>query len=393
MMPRDEYGVYTDIIFSPPGTTARANPGQLYETEYNFNSEIIRQRMARLPSVQEKLMLLVDYVATVNPKEGEHLRRYISELSEQGIRDLLEDTDKNGIYLVQPPFMNSISIKNLEAVYTKFKIAPGPVTIKQVFKNFITGLMIENNKLPVKKTDISLDSGKVKEIEYFDTASVKDIKGNSIGKVFPSDFDNGAERVLNKYFVVPDLKNEGAYYISYKGEIKQPGKAPDGKDAVKFNRVRAFRNGEGFLIREYQSQRPVVIGKKYIIVLKQNPDDKFSVRSLGSTNQVGIPNKPGKQTSLMSPYSKSSIRNGEMENDNFYIRIAPEIVHRYMATHSLNPKMIEAMAVMLATEDPLAFHDLPIRSEDIKDDAPALMLHATLFSMGIEIKPIYKERE
>jgi hypothetical protein len=146
-------------------------------------------------------------------------------------------------------------------------------------------------------------------------------------------------------------------------------------------------------VREYKSQQPVVIGKKYIIVLKQNPDDKFSVRSLGSTNQVGIPNKPGKQINLMSPYSRSSIRNGEMENDNLFITNPPETVHRYMATHSTNPQMIEAMAVMLLTEDPMTFHDIPIKSEDIKDNAPALMLHSILFSIGIQIVPIYKKKE
>jgi hypothetical protein len=95
----------------------------------------------------------------------------------------------------------------------------------------------------------------------------------------------------------------------------------------------------------------------------------------------------------MSPYSKSSIRNGEMENDNFFIRLPPEIVHRYMATHSTNPQMIEAMATMLLTEDPLTFHNVPIRSEDIKNDAPALMLHSILFSIGIQIKPIYKKEK
>jgi hypothetical protein len=55
--------------------------------------------------------------------------------------------------------------------------------------------------------------------------------------------------------------------------------------------------------------------------------------------------------------------------------------------------MIEAMATMLLTEDPLEFHDVPIKSEDIKDDAPALMLHAILYSIGIQIKPIYKKKE
>jgi len=135
----------------------------------------------------------------------------------------------------------------------------------------------------------------------------------------------------------------------------------------------------------------VIIGRKHYLLLKQTPDDKFSVRSLGSTNQVGIPNKPGKQGNLMSPYSKSAIRNGEMESDNLFTRVNHEMVHRYIATHSTNPEMRERLNVMLLTEDPLELHDIPIRSEDIKDDVPAVMLHASLFSIGIEIKPIYSK--
>jgi hypothetical protein len=398
MMPRDIYGVIADIIFSPPGTTARANPGQLYETEYNFCSEVIRQRIHALPTTNEKLGLLIDYVTTVNNKEGTALHQYIRGLSEAGVQDFLRDVDKNGIYLVQPPFMNTIAIDNLAGVYHKFKIAPDLITVKQEFRNTVTGILLENTKVPLRKANISLDKNIERNIEYLDNTKIRDIQGKPIGMVSPFDFKEGENSITPDYFIGPDFHgNKESYFITSKnGFMKSQENVSTTlrttTQAASFAPVKAFKNAEGFLVREYQSQRPVVTGKKYILVLKQNPDDKFSVRSLGSTNQVGIPNKPGKQTNLMSPYSKSSIRNGEMENDNFFIRIDHEYVHRYMATHSTNPEMIEAMAVMLATEDPLTFHDLPIRNEDIKNDAPALMFHATLFSIGVQIKPIYKEK-
>jgi hypothetical protein len=391
-MPKDKYGNITDIIFSPPSTVARANPGQLYEIEYNFAADVIRYRMKNISTVQEKLSLLIDFVTTVNFKEGEALKQYIANLSDKAIYDFLADVDTNGIYMVQPPFQGTISINNLEAVYKKFKIAPDYITVRREFKDPFTGILLENTSVPLRKANISLDKTQVKEIEYLDTTKIKDIYGKPIDMVTPFDIKGDEKYVETKNTIFPDLNQDGVYYISNNGTFNTYNTVSK-TDGVSFNEVKAYMGSDGFLIREYKSQRPVVIGKKYILVLKQNPDDKFSVRSLGSTNQVGIPNKPGRQVNLMFPYSKSSIRNGEMENDNFFIRIAPELVHRYMATHSTNPKMIEAMATMLLTEDPLTFHDIPIRSEDIKDDAPALMLHAILYSIGIQIKPIYKKKE
>ena len=119
----------------------------------------------------------------------------------------------------------------------------------------------------------------------------------------------------------------------------------------------------------------------------------YVIISLGSTNQVGIPNKPSKQINMMSPYSKSAIRNGEMESDNLFTRLDPDIVHRYMATHSTNPYMIEMLGKMLLTKDPLQVHDLELDDDEIYDDVPAVMFHSYLYSIGIEIQPIYKKEK
>jgi hypothetical protein len=391
-MPKDMYGNVTDIIFSPPSTVARANPGQLYETEYNFISEVIRKRMNLLPTVNEKLYLLIQFMLIVNKEEGEALQTYISRLNDIQKREFTDDIDANGIYIIQPPFMGTISIKNLEQLYNTFNVHPGPITIQCEFKDKYTGLLIENKKIPIRKANLALNKNEDKPYEYIYSGGIKDVTGKALTDVTPFDFKEDEDYIQSKYMVVPNyMMNE--FYLT-DASLKQQIPITQIKKNEQFSvkKVRAYINQNGFLVREYQSKSPIVIGKKYIMVLKQNPDDKFSARSLGSTNQVGIPNKPDKRTNLMSPYSKSSIRNGEMENDNFFIRIPPELVHRYVSTHSTNPRMIEAMATMLLTEDPLTFHNIPIKNEDIKDDIPALMLHATLFSMGIQIIPIYKKK-
>jgi hypothetical protein len=386
-MPRDKYGTVTDIIFSPPGTVARANPGQLYETEYNFQAEIIRQRMRQINNIPDKINLLLNYMSLVDIKQGNYLDWYLSTLSDNEKIKFIDDIDRNGIYIVQPPFQGTISIENLETIYNKFDIAPGPITITREFKDTKTGIMLENTLAKVKKVNTSIDKSVIRETEFIDTGDIKDIYGQPFDMVTPFDIKNDKEYVAkdDHLNIIPSAAGVGEYYA-----------VSNDYCTIKKNslqKVKAYLNADGFLMREFVSKNSVVIGKKYILVLKQNPDDKFSVRSLGSTNQVGIPNKPGRQINLLSPYSKSSIRNGEMENDNLFITTNPEIVHRYMATHSTNPAMVEAMAVMLLTEDPLTFHDIPIKSKDIKDDAPALMLHSTLFSIGIQIKPIYKTKE
>jgi hypothetical protein len=393
-MPKDIYGRVADIIFSSSGTTARSNPGQWYEVEYNFASDVIALRLRNMKSLADKIKLIVTYITLVNPKEGQALSQHLGNLSEGALIDFFKDIDKNGIYIIQPPFAGNISIKNLEAVYKNFNISPHPISFQQEFSDTTTGILLENSKVPITKYNMSLDKKEEKPVEFLDIGSIKDINGKSLGSMTPFDYKGNEQFGENPYMVVPDFNDKDNYYLYVNNKNTKIDNIPNKKmqnAGVAFTPVKAFIDERGFLIREYQSERPVVIGKKYIIVLKQNPDDKFSVRSLGSTNQVGIPNKPGKQISLMSPYSKPSIRNGEMENDNLFIMIPPELVHRYMATHSINPKMIEAMAKMLLTEDPMEFHNLPIKSEDIKDDAPALMFHSILFSIGVQIKPIYKE--
>ena len=80
-----------------------------------------------------------------------------------------------------------------------------------------------------------------------------------------------------------------------------------------------------------------------------------------------------------------------MDNDVNFCRIDPEIENRFMATHSVNPELCEALGEMLLTEDPFKAHDLPIKNEDIKDNVPALLVHSALYSIGREVGDIYED--
>ena len=216
---------------------------------------------------------------------------------------------------------------------------------------------------------------------------------NKIG-ASPFDFKDGEEYV--------DTDN-GIYPIIDENDEMQ-FKAMSAREAMKndfesmfpkeqFAEVEAFYDEDGFLVRKYRSFNTAIIGRKYYMILKQIPDEKFSARSLGTINQICVPNKPGKQSNSMFPFSKNSIRFGNMENDNLFLRMDPLLVHRFFATQSVNPELSEKLATMLLTEDPTQSHNLPIKSEDIANDAPAILFHAALFSIGIQITPIYEEYE
>ena len=385
-MPRDEFGNVADIILSPPGTIARANPGQLYEQEYNFIAGEVSKRIGKLSTLEEKEALLLSFVTDSNEKEGQQLAKYLHSHSMKDKLQMFSDIEQDGIILVEEPFGGTIKLDNVEYLYNKYHITPGKVTMKREFRDNITGLPLNNAalKLTPQEDMTGLD------ISFIDPNSNGPLKAG----VNPFDIKGTKDEYIEKQDgVVPVMTSDGkieyhAFAHKYLEDMmsgktfEQTMKADDS--------VKAEINDEGHLVRTYKSINPVVIGKKYYIVLKQNPDDKFSVRSLGTTNQVGVPNKPGRQNNLMSPYSKSAIRSGEMEQDNYYVRIDNEMVHRFIATHSTNPEMREKLATMLLTEDPMELHDLDISSEDIENDVPALEFHATLFSIGMEIRPIYE---
>jgi hypothetical protein len=246
------------------------------------------------------------------------------------------------------------------------------------FKDTTTKLPLENQSSMI--IDKDYDTGN----EYLDPRSINARQLGNVEGLSPFDINKGEQYVDLKYGFAPNTDGTISRVVSNYKPLRV--NTPEG-----IKEVSAYMNSAGLLVRRYTSMNRVVIGKQYYMLLKQMPDEKFSARSIGSTNQIGVPNKPGKQTKQMAPYAKSAIRQGEMENDCNFIRVPNEIVHRYMSTCSQNPELREKLAKMLLTEDPFKMHDLPIEDEDIKDDVTALMFHSTLYSIGIQIDPIYKE--
>jgi len=383
-MPRDELGNVADLILSPPGVIARANPGQLYEQEYNFIADTIAKRITALPTIQAKEALLVEFVMDSNTNEGKELIKFLKGKNPAEKIQFFKDIDDHGILLAKEPFDGQITPDKLENLYVKYKVAPTSVLICREFNDNMTALPLQNivkakeaAGFVTPQTEIGLNKRQL------------DIEQRNKG-VTPFDVAKKEKYSSNNMAVAPDGLGGFDTIDLYKYRSNQQFNQ---KKAVPGTCVKAWINSEGNLVRQYKSFNPVIIGRKYYMLLKQMPDEKFSARSVGSTNQVGVPNKTGKQSKLMSPYAKNAIRLCEMDNDVNFCRVDPEIENRFMATHSVNPELCEKLGTMLLTEDPFELHDLPIKNEEICNNVPALMLHAALYSIGREIEDVYEGEE
>lgn len=383
-MPRDELGNVADLILSPPGVIARANPGQLYEQEFNFIAGEVAKRIVALPTIQAKEALLTQFITDFNQTEGQKLVELLRTKNPAEKLAFFDDVAKNGIILCKEPFDKVITPNKLELLYTKYKVAPTSVLICREFNDNMTALPLVN----IAKAKVDANGYVVPQNDLGTNARQLDIGHKNKG-VSPFDIKKGEKYVTAGIGAAPDGKGgyDSVDLYNYKSQNYAPAKAAPGSC------VKAWINSEGKLVRQYKSFNQVIIGRKYYMLLKQMPDEKFSARSVGSTNQIGVPNKTGKQSKLMSPYAKNAIRLCEMDNDVNFCRVDPEIENRFMATHSVNPELCEQLGMMLLTEDPFELHDLPIKNEDIKDNAPALMLHAALYSIGREIGDVYEGEE
>lgn len=392
-MPRDKFGNVADMVVSPPSCIARANVGQEYEPEYMFIADEVGKRIVNLwksGKQEAAIKLLLEFFDYAQPNEAAKLREFIAKPNSVArVAEMMDDIEKHGIILIEEPFDGNISPENLMGLYTKFKIHPDKVIVAREFKDTTTFLPLGNNNVAQQQ-------------------NIKNYAAEANSKLDNHLFVNGAEAFngvtpFDKY--IKPQQHKGYTEVPVTNMI---GKTADGKIKVieKLDEaahtklmaklsdsvVNAYIDEEsGLLIREFESENPVVIGKKYYVLLKQMPDEKFSARSMGNVNQLGIPTKSGKQSKQYTPFSTNPIRSGEMESDNLFTRLDPEIVHRYMATHSTNPALCEKLGEMLLTSDPFKLHDLDIKDEEICDDVPAIMFHTCMYMCGIEIHPIYEK--
>lgn len=364
LMPVDEYGVRAEVVLSPPGVVSRANIGQSYEHEINFISDHVTRLMRATNTLDKKYKLFQKYLNKIQPRQGIDFKSYWDSLSIPNQASVITEIEEKGIFIHQAPFGDNLKYEMLKELYKEWGAKPTKLRIRRLFRDNATSRFISRQSLKAPET----------------IRTVEPVIDYSITPFEEDGFEEEDGYVFQKGYWVPDFLNEnkGNPMFEIDPDIKF---IPKEKAAEKTS---AYIDSAGSLVREYVSQREVIIAEKYIIVLKHVPDGKFSARALGTTNPLGLPNKTSK-TELGGSHSTTPIRCGEMEIHNMLIRANPEIVHRHIATTATNPTLRMKLAEMLINEDPLKAHDLPVISEHIENDIPAKQLQALMFCIGLEI--------
>ncbi len=137
-----------------------------------------------------------------------------------------------------------------------------------------------------------------------------------------------------------------------------------------------------FGIQGKEIMRPVVIGSKYMYLLKQTSNKNFSARSTGRTDKKQVPAKSNDKKSNLSPYSRSPIKIGETHN-LFAAVSGLTIAEHNLFTRSSPIARKSLDRILKAEGDPFAIAKLKV--EDNFTNINADILEAYLKGIGIHL--------
>ena len=363
MMPIDEYGERAEVILSPPGVVSRANVGQNYEHELNFIANHVRRKMRSTNNRDTKYSLLFRFLNNVYPPQAAAFKAYYESIPDMKKSMVLAEVEVKGIFIHQQPFDGNISYDSLKKLYAIWGVKPTKVRILREFRDSARERYLNKQR---------------RDEQTFHIIPEYDMELSSVTPLSEMEHDEeDGDFAFDGIWQTP-LGESGVAFEANFDPLVVNRKVPNKK-------TRTFINDNGILTREFVSQRPVVIAEKYIIVLKHIPEGKFSARSIGSTNPLGMPNKTSK-TETGGAYSTTPIKFGEMELFNALIRVPSTAVHALIRGAATNPAKRTQIVEMLLREDPFKAHDIPETPiEDDVNDIPAKQVQVFLFCIGLEV--------
>lgn len=149
---------------------------------------------------------------------------------------------------------------------------------------------------------------------------------------------------------------------------------------AKQNYIYSAVHGSNGEIRYVKSNRPIVIGKKYIYRLKQYAEEKFSVTSLSATNIKNENSRSKANKSYRAHYAKTPIKFGEMESGDM-AHLGMEVVVTNLMIHSASPHA-RRLTEQLLTGDPFK---IDIKLDETASNRGVEILNAYLKAMGIRL--------
>jgi hypothetical protein len=134
--------------------------------------------------------------------------------------------------------------------------------------------------------------------------------------------------------------------------------------------------------RDIKIMRPVTVGFKYMLKLKQDSEKNFSARSTGSLSQQGVPEKSNKIRTNEMLFSTTPITLGRDENNNLGTSVEPFMLCKFHLFYRTSPFARRQIGKMY-TNNSLDFDKFKIKPG--YRNRLVEILNAKLKSMGGEI--------
>lgn len=172
-------------------------------------------------------------------------------------------------------------------------------------------------------------------------------------------------------FFIESIINSGSIHLSMRpiSDSMSIDKLADMYRAfpwVKLTPIEVTIPGSDGKIRHIPARRDVLVGKQYILRLKQFGEEKFSATSLSSTNIRNENIKSKDKKDFRELYANTPIRFGNMEQNN-QLHLGPDVVVSNLMIHSVSPqgrRLVEEMY----TGDPFSV-DIKLNSDAINRGA------------------------
>ena len=124
-MPVDDYGIRADYIIDPITIVNRMNPGQLYDHFINRTSVFVARQMEDFIDTDDKISYVLEYINYINPNYAKLIAdRLVTESDKELFIDRIRS---DGIYLVIPPFLNTMTPELMLFLEEKYKSHATPV--------------------------------------------------------------------------------------------------------------------------------------------------------------------------------------------------------------------------------------------------------------------------
>ena len=126
-MPVSIHGVRADIIITAESPFNRLNGGQFIEQFLSLVSEVVTNNVRNgVVPYSQAFEYILDYITDVQPNFAKLIR---DELTTQQLKDdFVEAVKGDGIYMIIPPFCNSLSSDLYLKLSKKYNVDRGPIT-------------------------------------------------------------------------------------------------------------------------------------------------------------------------------------------------------------------------------------------------------------------------